>query len=183
MNMYAHARIAVLCFAGVLGLAGAASAATPSADLLRCQKKLEVHARAYAKYVAKKIGVCTEKVDACNLANDIDAIDPTACINAAAPICSAVDATIVANRTRRKTSIDIACAPIPFADVQPYLGSLGFVNVVASTCMVASTTALTDCLLDTTRCTAESEVFRRDPRAQEALTAAGVAASFPCVAP
>jgi len=181
--MHSHARIAVLGLALVLGLTGAATAVTPSADLLRCQKKIEVHARAYAKFVAKKISGCTEKVDACNLANDIDAVDPTACINAATPTCSAVDATILANRTRRKASIDITCGPIPFGDVQPYLGSLGFVNVVASTCMVASTTGLTDCLLDTTRCSAESEVFRRDPRAQEALMAAGVAGSFPCVAP
>ena len=181
--MHSHARIAIITCAVALALAAEAPAATPSADLLRCQKKIEVHARAYAKFVAKKLSACTEKIDACKLANEIDAADLMACINAATPTCSAVDATLTANRTRRKTSIDIACAPIPLADVEPFLGSLGFVNVVASTCVVASTTALTDCLLDTTRCSAERAVFRRDPRAQDSLTAAGVAANFPCAAP
>lgn len=172
---------------GTIGLSLAclppAFALTPSNVLLGCQKKLETQARVYAKLVAKKVHVCTDKVAACKLADEIDAVDPTNCLAAATTKCAGVDALLDANRTRRKTSIDSRCALIPLADVEPFLGGLGFLMKPAACAGAVTTTALTDCLLDESRCTAEREVFRRDPRAQDSLTAVGVAASFPCVAP
>ena len=183
--MHSHARVilALVGAAAVLALAPNLSAATSSADLLLCQKKIEKHARAFSKVVGKKIQKCSEKIDACKLANEIDGADLTSCVTAATPTCTAVDAAIIANRATRKMAIDKVCSLIPLADVEPFLGSLGFVNVAAVPCSAVSVVSLTDCLLDQTRCTAEKEVFRRDPRALDALTAASVNMSFPCVGP
>ena len=180
--MNARTRTAVLLVALAVALPASALAATPSADLLRCQKKIETQARAFAKLVVKKITRCSEKIDACKLASEIDGDDLMSCVSAASPLCATADGVLDTNRTRRKAAIDNTCAAIPLTDIEPFIGSLGFVNV-AATCMTASTTGLTDCLLDTMRCNAERDVFRSDPRAQDSLTTAGVAASFPCTAP
>jgi hypothetical protein len=175
-------RIVLAAVAALILLAPAANAVTPSADLLRCHKKLGIKARVLAKLTIKKMQVCTEKVIACKLADEIDAVDPTSCLAAATTACSTVDTVLDARRTAFKTSVDNVCAFIPLADLLPFVGSTGYVNV-ATDCGAATTTALTDCLLDDARCSAEGEVFRADPRAVDSLTSAGVAASFPCAGP
>lgn len=178
-----HAALASLLAASWM-LGASAQAATPAADLFRCQRKLTTQTRALARLVAKKIHLCTERIASCKLANEIDAEDLAACVAAGAPRCTPVDGLLDANQVRRKATIDRACggAGIPLADVVPFLGGLGFANVAAD-CGAATTAELTDCLLDSVRCAVEHEVFRRDPRALDSLTEAGVAASFPCVGP
>jgi xanthine dehydrogenase iron-sulfur cluster and FAD-binding subunit A len=175
--------LTLAALAMLLSLEGTASAVTAGADLARCQRKISTQSRALAKLVAKKIHDCTDRVAACKLANEIDAADLASCVSALATRCSAVDGLLDAKQARRKAVIDGACgAAIPLGDVTPFLGGLGFVNV-AATCGATTTAELTDCLLEQTRCTAEREVFRRDPRAQDSLSEAGVGASFPCVGP
>ena len=75
-----------------------------------------------------------------------------------------------------------ACGLIPLADLEAFLGGLGFFNVSAG-CSAASASDLIDCVFDDARCREERILFRLDPRAQDSLTALGIAASFPCVAP
>jgi hypothetical protein len=159
-----------------------ADALTSSAALILCQKKIEVHARALTKYAAKKVHLCTEKVAACKLANEIDAADLMSCLATTANVCNATDGLIDNQRTIRGGKVLTACATIPFADLQPYIGGLGFLSVPMG-CTPANATDLANCLMDTARCAGERQVIRLDPRAQDSLTAAGVAASFPCVAP
>lgn len=180
--MKAIVRIAFAALAAVVLSAPVASAVTPSANLLRCHKKVGKKAKVLAKLTIKKIQSCTEKIDACKLADEIDMVNPTSCLAAAAPTCTAVDATLDAKRTAFKTAVDNVCSTIPLADLEPFLGSVGYINVAAD-CAAGTTTALTDCLLDSARCNGEGEVFRGDPRAADALTTAGVAANFPCVGP
>jgi hypothetical protein len=119
----------------------------------------------------------------CKLANAIDGADLPACLATTTSICSTLDTKLVDYRARRKLKIDKVCgALLPLGDVTPFIGGLGYGSVAAA-CSAASTTALTDCLLGLSRCAAEHEVFRRDPRALDSLTEVGIAASFPCVGP
>jgi hypothetical protein len=76
-----------------------------------------------------------------------------------ATLCNATDGLIDAQRTTRFGKVNAACAAIPFADLQPYVGGLGMISVPGG-CTVASSTDLVNCLLDTARCAGEQQVFR-----------------------
>jgi hypothetical protein len=179
--------------AAIVVAAGAAPAfaLTPSADLIRCQKQIE-KIRAFAKVTAVKVHACAEKVVRCKLADEIDSVDPTACLAGAATFCANVPTVVGNNRAARRATALNKCGAIPLADLEQAIAGLGFVNV-SSACaslpppltpiVVSDVPDLVDCLLDTTQCAAEREVFLRDPRAQDSLTAGGIAASFPCAAP
>ena len=71
---------------------------------------------------------------------------------------------------------------LPLAELEPFLGGLGFFNVAAN-CSAVTVDDLVDCVFADSQCATERQIFRLDPRAQDSLTTAGVAASFPCVAP
>jgi hypothetical protein len=66
--------------------------------------------------------------------------------------------------------------------VNAVLAGLGFFNGSAA-CSAASVSDLIDCVFADAMCSTERAIFIADPRAQDSLTALGIAASFPCVAP
>ena len=162
-------------------LAAPAFAAT-SSELLKCQKAFESSTRAFANYVATKAGGCSDKAVACKLANEIDAVDATACLASVASACGGVAAQVQDQQTLREGKIVLTCGLIPFIELRQFVGGLGFFNV-ASACSAANVNDLVACVLADARCQREKALFRADPRAQDSLTAAGIAASFPCVAP
>ena len=174
-------RLSIVTLAGAVALAAPAAAAT-SAELLSCQKAFESNTRSFAKYVATKVGACADKVVPCNLAFEIDAVDPTSCLASATSACAGVPAQVTEQQAKRAAKIVTACGLIPFAELQQFVAGLGFFNVV-TTCGAATVNDLVDCVLADTRCSRERALFHADPRAQESLTDAGVAASFSCVAP
>ncbi len=166
-----------------VGIATAdARAATSSKDLLGCQKSLESQVRAYTTLLSSKIYGCTEKVAKCKLAEEIDAVPSGDCITAATDACSGVPAKLGDNLAKRKSSIVLRCGLIPLADLEAFVGGLGFYDVVAS-CGALDAADLADCVLATASCATQRQVFRMEPRGQAALTSLGIAASFPCVAP
>jgi hypothetical protein len=161
-----------------------ATAVTPSSDLLACQKQLERQLRGYAKFAANKIHSCAERVARCKLADEIDSEDPVECLAAATSACAAVPGLVSEARAKRRANIVKKCGLVPFTDMTEFVAGLGFFNVAAQCVPAASTVDdLVDCVLDAARCSTERQVFIRDPRAQDSLTTANVAASFPCVAP
>ena len=157
-------------------------AAATSADLLKCQKGLESQMRSFSGYVATKVQGCAEKVVNCKLANEIDSVDPTACLAAASTACSGVPTQVGDAQTTRRDKVVLKCGLIPFMDLEQYVAGLGFFNV-ASGCGAGDATALINCIFADSRCSTEHQLFIIDPRAQDSLTTAGVAGSFPCVAP
>ena len=184
---------ALIAFIAACALAPATTrAAAPSADLLRCQKEFTKIGRSVSTLIAKSAHKCTEKAVRCNLAAEIDAESPTECL-AAATTSSGGGPTKVADKISGiRSKALVKCGLIPTADVLAYIAGLGFANV-SSECAalpppltpitVSSVSDLVDCVLEITRCTAEREVFLRDPRAQDSLTAIGLSASFPCATP
>jgi hypothetical protein len=162
-------------------LAAPASAATGT-EMLRCQKALENNTRAFTSYVAAMAGACSDNAVACKLADEIDAVDASACLASVAATCATVPAQVDDQQAQRGAKIVSACGLIPFIEVQQFVGGLGFFNV-ASACAAENVNELVACVLADARCSREKALFRADPRAEDSLTAAGVAAAFPCVAP
>jgi len=172
---------------------------TSSASLLACQTRLHNKVKAFARYTATKLHGCSEKVVRCKLANEIDAVDPTSCLASATSSCSTIPAAIDTKLAAFKdpvkiTAIPRKCGLVPFADLQPFVGGLGFSNVAAGCSGTADLNALMDCILGTpttasstqgTKCSVEHKVFIRDPRANDSLTSGGLnpGTQFPCVGP
>jgi hypothetical protein len=167
-------------------------AQSSSADLLKCQKALESRSQLIAKQVGKKVHGCADKVAYCKLAQEIDLVDPTACLASAGESCSAAAPYLTKRQDSAKVKMLMACGLIPLGDLEQFIQGLGFLDAPSECAAlptppgpvtVTDASTLIDCLIETTRCSAEKEVLVRDPRAQDSLTAVGVASSFPCVAP
>lgn len=161
--------------------AGGASAAT-SKELLDCQKQFESNVRGYSSVIYQKLFTCAQKVVECKLANEIDSVDLNGCLAKTVASCAGVAAKLAEQDAKRQAKVVAKCGLIPLAELSQYTEGLGFFNVVAG-CGAASVNDLVDCVFADAQCSAERQLFRLDPRAQDSLTTAGIAASFPCVAP
>ncbi|MBY0279352.1 hypothetical protein K2Z84_28790 [Candidatus Binatia bacterium] len=171
----------VVTLLALIASASYADAAT-SKELLDCQKQLESQVRAFSNVVLQGLAGCAQKVVECKLADEIDAVDPTACIAKAAAKCTGLPSKVSDQAAARQAKVAARCGLIPLAEIEQFSEGLGFFNV-ATSCGAASVTALVGCVFDAARCSAERELFTLDPRAQDSLTTGGIAASFPCVAP
>lgn len=173
-----------LALATVLALTGVTTAhgAATSKELLDCQKQFESQVRGFSNVVQTGVAGCAQKVVECALANEIDNVDPTACVAKATASCAGVPAKVNDQSSKRQLKVLAKCGLVALADLEQYTAGLGFYNVVGA-CGAVDVNGLVDCVFDAARCSAEREVFRLDPRAQQSLTTAGIAASFPCVAP
>jgi len=187
-----HSKIIGLVAGLVLWAPAAVPAQSSSTDLLSCQKALENRCRFIAKQVSTKVHGCADKVAYCKLAQEIDAVDPTACLASASNSCSTVGPYLTGQQDKAKVKLLTKCGLIPLGDLEQFIQGLGFLNAPSECAAlptppgpvtVTDASTLIDCLIKTTRCSAEKEVFVRDPRAQDSLTAVAVASSFPCVAP
>jgi hypothetical protein len=161
--------------------AGTASAAT-SKELLNCQKQFESQIRGFSNVVYLRLYGCAQKVVECELADEIDAVDPTACLARAAKGCAGTPAKVADQLAARKARVVQRCGLIPLAEIEQFNEGLGFFNVSAA-CGAASVNDVVDCVFANAQCSTERQLFRLDPRAQDSLTTTGIAASFPCVAP
>jgi len=180
--MYKPIQMLKVTALGALLVSGSVAAAATSADLLKCQKGVESQIRGFTGFVLTKVQGCAEKVVNCKLANEIDAVDPTSCLAAASTACSGIPTDVSSSQTTRRDKVILKCGLIPFMELEQYVAGLGFFNV-ASACSAANVNALMDCIFTDSRCATEHQVFVIDPRAQDSLTTAGIAASFPCVGP
>jgi hypothetical protein len=178
-----RARMLALTLAVAVAFPAIASAAS-SRELLNCQKAIESQVRGFSNFAIARLSNCTEKVVECRLAQEIDATDPAACLARAARACAPVPDKVDAQQSSRVDKIVRKCGLIPLAELEPFVGGLGFLNVV-SDCGAATATQLASCVVADSRCGFERAVFRLDPRAQDSLAdpAIDIAASFPCVAP
>ena len=176
----------LLATAAALTLATHALAVTPSADLLKCQKTLDSKVRGVASTEQRVLVDCTLRAINCKLGQEIDAVDATACLASATSRCADPDTGASAKVTKAlnsgKGKALTACVLIPLADVNAFLAGLGFFNVTAG-CGAASVSDLIDCVFADAMCSTEHAIFIADPRAQDSLTALGIAGQFPCVAP
>jgi len=181
MNPKSILNVAALATALVLQTGSAASAAT-SVELLSCQKVFESQVRSFTNVIYLRLYGCAQKVVECKLAQEIDAVDPTACLARAATLCGATPVKVSDAETTKSDKVVQRCGLVPLAELEQYVEGLGFFNVAAS-CSAASVSQLVDCVFADARCSTERQLQIIDPRAQDSLTTAGVAASFPCVAP
>jgi hypothetical protein len=182
MRKAARMRIAVAgaVLAAVLGLAPSVRAATTS-QLLRCQKGIHLRAASFVKAVETALSNCAYKVETCQLEQEIDGVDPSACLASASAACSKYSSKIPFYKLLYSDKALSLCS-LPLTDVMPFVASLGmFTNV--GTCGATTMQELIECIFTATQCAAERTVFKLDPRAQDALTTAGIAAAHPCVAP
>lgn len=181
-----------LVAAAFLGAAATAHAAT-SNELLSCQKAIESQVRGFTSFAIARISNCTQKVVECKLAQEIDSVDPTACLASAAAACATVPQKVADQKASRAAKMVVKCGLVPLGELEPFVAGLGFFNVVAA-CGAADASDLADCVLDAGLCPASADgalgsleraIFRVDPRAQNSLSdpAISLAASFPCVAP
>src|SRR5262245_54488622 len=122
-------------------VAAPAWAATPSADLLKCQKTLDSKVRGVASTEQRVVIDCTLRAVNCKLAQGIDAVDPTACLASATDHCAdpsiGAAAKVSKTVTSGKAKALAACGLIPLADLKAFLAGLGFFNVAAG-CGAAS---------------------------------------------
>lgn len=173
-----------LALTTVLALAtsGTAFGAATSKQLLDCQKQLESQVRGFSNVVQTGVAGCAQKVVECALADEIDNVDPAACVAKATASCAGVPTKVADQTTKRQLKVVAKCGLVPLSELEQYAAGLGFYNVVIG-CGAADVNQLVACVFDDAQCSAEREIFRLDPRAQQSLTTAGIAASFSCVAP
>jgi hypothetical protein len=95
----------------LLATTSSASAAT-STDLLACQKQLDGQVRGFSSTVYRLLFNCAEKVVECNLAQEIDAVDPTTCLAHAATGCTAAPGKLGTEATTRKARVLSRCGAI-----------------------------------------------------------------------
>lgn len=153
-----------------------------TSGLLRCQKILDVRAAVFSKLTQTALSNCATRVVACQLAQELDAEDPTQCLAAATASCATYSAKISSGRSAAQGKAIAACNVVPLADLQPWIGGLGLAGPNAA-CGASTVIDLIDCLFDGAQCAAERIVWAFDPRAGDALATAGIAASHPCVGP
>jgi hypothetical protein len=181
MSGAAGRRVGGVLLAVALSVAGPVRAAT-TAELLRCQKGIHTRAAIFAKAVQTALASCTYKVESCQLALEIDGVTPTQCLAAASAACTSDSAKVTAWASSNEDKALIACGAVPLADLEAWVAGLGLA-AVGQGCAASSVGDLVSCVFDATRCAAERTLFVVDPRAQDALTTAGIAAAHPCVAP
>jgi hypothetical protein len=169
--------LVALALAAVTARADAAS----TSELLRCQKLLHTRATSVEKTLHLRLSNCALQVETCQLAQEIDGTDPTSCLASAALGCAAASAKVLQSAQLQRAKAQAACA-VPLAELEQAVAGLGFAGVNA-TCASPTSPDLLACVFDAVRCAAERTLFALDPRAQDALTAAGIAAAHPCVAP
>lgn len=176
--------IIVLASILVAGLAGHVpmAAATTSSELLKCQKTIEKGVRSLASQTLVQVTNCSTKVVNCKLSGEIDGEDTTECLNKADSACSKAPSKVSTALTKNRDKAITACGLIPFDELKAYIAGLGFFNVAAG-CSAGNVNDLMNCVFNDARCSAESQAFTLDPRAQDALTTAGIAGPFTCVAP
>jgi hypothetical protein len=189
---YRRTAIASVVMLGVAMGAPNVAPAQTSTDLITCQRRLERRARSYAKFLAYRLHNCANRVAACKHAQEIDSVDPTSCLADANTYCDTLPALAATRRADTVDAIMVPCGLLSLANMQQYLGGLGFGDVVTNQCPSLPTPPgaitpitvddLVECLLRITECAAQREVQMRDPRANDSLTEVGQAASFPCVA-
>jgi len=182
MNLPARIAVAVALATALLLSAGSASHAATSTELLNCQKQIESQVRSFTNVMYLRVYGCAQKIVECKLADEIDAVDPTACLARAANLCGAAPGKVSDAVASKAARVIQRCGLIPLAEVEQFVEGLGFFNVAAA-CSAASVTDLVNCVFADARCATEKQLFLIDPRSQDSLTTAGVAASFPCVAP
>jgi hypothetical protein len=169
----------VLALATIVARPGVAAT---SGAMLRCQKAIHSRATTFVKLLQTALTNCTYRVESCQLAQEIDGDDATQCLAAASAACGGYSAKIPpvkAAAVSKATSVCLALSP---AELQQSVGGLGF-GAAAPACPTGSASALVGCVFDATQCAAERTIFALDPRAADALNAAGIAAAHPCVAP
>jgi hypothetical protein len=173
-------RIAVGLLAIALGAASPARAAT-TAELLRCQKGIHSRAASFVKLVETALSSCAYKVESCQLGQEIDGADPSACLASATASCTSLSARVPSYKATYSTKAQLVCG-VPLADLAPYVAGLGMSPQIG-TCGASTTSDLIACIFTAAQCSAERTVFALDPRAQDALSTAGVAGAHPCVGP
>ena len=179
--MRRRTRSVVVVLAALVGLARPSAAAT-SAELVRCAKGAETRAASFAKSVEQIVLDCAVRVERCTLGQEIDGDDPTACLAAASTSCTVGSTKLATLKTLTRARMLGSCGGVPLADLNAYTAGLAFAPVSAA-CGATTVDGLIACLVDDTQCGAERFVFTLDPRAQAALTTAGVAGAHPCIAP
>ena len=172
-------------FAGTLVAAAIAVAppahAASTSELLRCQKGIHSRAASFVKAVETALSNCAYKVETCQLTQEIDGDDPTSCLAAASATCASLSAKIPNYKLAYSDKALLVCN-LPVAEVAPFVAGLGMAPNIGS-CGAATMNDLIACLFTAAQCSAERTVFALDPRAQDALTTAGVAGAHPCVGP
>ena len=174
-------RLALIAVA-LAAIVGRPAAGATTAELVRCQKAMHSRATTFVKLLQTALTNCTYRVESCQLAQEIDGDDPTQCLVGATASCGAYSAKIPAYKAAAVAKATSACVGIALSELQPWLGGLGFAAADPS-CPVASTSDLVACAFTAAQCAAERTVFALDPRAADALGAAGIAGAHPCAAP
>src|SRR5262249_36731436 len=106
---------------------GATPPTTSSALLLACETRFAAKVKAFAPFDANKMHACTEKVVKCELANEIDTVDPTSCLAGATTTCgkipNAIDTKLTAFKDGFKTSgIPHKCSGlVTYGDLFPFV--------------------------------------------------------------
>jgi hypothetical protein len=165
----------------VLGLC-TPSAGAGTAELMHCQKSIHSRTTTFVKQVQALLLNCALKVESCKLVAEIDGTDESSCLTAASTACAAYQAKLTSYKTSYEGKAAFGCVTLFLPDLDAYVAGLGFFHVDAG-CGAATIPDLVGCIFDQARCAAERSVFRLDPRAQDSLATAGIAASHPCVAP
>jgi hypothetical protein len=172
-------RAAVVVIA--LAVAAPSGAAEPAA-LLKCQKSIHSRTTSFVKAVQTLLLNCAVKVESCQLTAEIDGTDETSCLASASNACGVYSTKITSYETSYRGKAVFGCVTLFPPDLDAYTAGLGFFHVSAG-CGTATIADLVGCIFAQARCAAERSVFQLDPRAQDALATAGIAASHPCVAP
>jgi cysteine-rich repeat protein len=181
-------RRSLLPSAVALALLAPPALAETTKDLLGCQKTLEKEAAKLVKQRAKLLGACAIGLLDCALRNEVDGAPLAPCQTAAAAKCSEKLLPKAAAAELKLAAKAALKCPLSDASFRSRRG-LGFRDAGdACAALVppgstAGTAAGLACVRRTAACAADDRVEETVPRAYELLSAAGLAASAPCLDP
>ena len=154
-------------------------------DLIRCQKSLDKEAGQLVKLRTQLVGKCARKLLDCTLRSEIDGASLAPCQAAAATECAAAFGVATIRESAFAAKAALKCG-VPDTAFRSRRG-LGFRDD-ADACAaltppgsVATTADGLACAARAAACTADDQVEEAFPRAYEVLSAAGLAASAPCI--
>jgi hypothetical protein len=156
-------------------------AATP-AELLRCQKAIHSARDHVRQAPAAALTNCTYRIRRLPARAGDRRRRRRARLAAASASCAAYSAKIPSYRAAAVAKATSACLALSAAELQQSVGGLGFGDADPA-CPIGTASDLVACLFDATQCAAERTIFALDPRAADALGAAGIAGAHPCAAP
>ncbi len=168
----------------VLAWTATESAAVSARDVWKCQKSVNKAAEKHAKLSLVSYSGCVDKLIACELSEELDGKDGTACRSKAVQSCNAKLARLSTARSKLSGIFTRKCSTLRDWELSSRRG-MGFIDAGTACAGLPTPRSANDaaelalCLPDLVACRVDQALEQSAPRARQLLDDAGVVAQNP----